>query len=249
MEFIPAQIWSIGLVFARIGAFLMLAPGIGDTSIPARVRLLLALFIAFSIAPLVAANLPPIPPDNAKLAQMIGIEVLIGLAIGFSTRVIYSALATAGAIVGLQTGLAFATMLDPSQGAQDSVFASFLALIGAVIVLQTNVHHFFILGALNSYQDFIPNGTFPTNIGAKWMIMSFSKAFQIAIQFCAPLLIFGIVYNVALGLINRAAPAIQVFFITQPIQVLFGIFLFMLSIGGGMMLWLEEITKAARSLN
>lgn len=249
MEFIPAQIWAIGLVFARIGAFLMLAPGIGDSSIPPRIRLLIALFIAAAIAPLVMAKLPLLPNDNAGLFRFIGVEVMIGLAIGFATRVMYGALATAGTIVGLQTGLAFAMTLDPSQGTQDSTFSTFLALVGVVILLQSNIHHLFIMGALNSYNNFAANGTFPAGIGADWLISAFSKSFLIAFQFCAPLIVFGIIYNVALGLINRAAPAIQVFFITQPIQIFFGMFIFMLSIGGGMMLWLNEIAKAAKSLN
>jgi flagellar biosynthesis protein FliR len=249
MEILPNQVWAIGLVFARIGAFLMLAPGIGDTSVPARFRLGIALFVAASIAPLVASKLPAIPADNATLFRLIGVEIMIGLAIGFSTRAIYAALATAGAIVGLQTGLAFAMTMDPAQGTQDSVFASFLAMIGVVVLLESNVHHFFILGALNSYNQFAPNGIFPSGISADWLIESFSQSFQIAFQFTAPLIVFGIIYNVALGLINRAAPAIQVFFITQPIQILFGIFIFMLSVGAGISFWLDAITKAAKSLN
>lgn len=248
MEFIPAQIWAIGLVFARIGAFLMLAPGIGDGSVPPRFRLALALFIAAIIAPLVSAKLPPLPVDNAGMFAMIFVEVLIGLAIGFSTRILYSALATAGTIIGFQTGLAFAMTIDPAQSNQDSIFSSFLGIVGVVVLLESNVHHWFILGALNSYNNFAPNGHFPSNIGAQWIIESFSQSFQIAFQMAAPLIVFSIIYNVALGLINRAAPSIQVFFITQPAQVLFGIFIFMLSIGGGIMLWLNAMMRAAQSL-
>ena len=94
-----------------------------------------------------------------------------------------------------------------------------------------------------------PNGHFNFGANAEWAIKSFSDAFGIAVRITAPMLLFGIVYNVVLGVINRAAPAIQVFFIAQPIQVFLGIFLFLITLGAGMMTWVNFMADAARQLN
>jgi|APTNR8051073442_1049403.scaffolds.fasta_scaffold03069_3 flagellar biosynthetic protein FliR len=253
MEFVPIQIWTMGLVFARLGAIFMLAPAIGDSSVPPRVRLLLALFVAAIITPLVAGKLPPLPDTNAGLFLGIGAEILIGLAIGTVLRTIFSALATAGAIAGMQTGLSFAMTMDPTQGSQGAIFGAFLAVIGTTLVMQTNLHHWFIVGTINSF-DFMSSNpqsalwAFKAGPSATWILASFSKAFLLAIQITAPLILYGVIFNVAIGIINRAAPAIQVFFIAQPIQVVIGLFLFMVTAGAGMLIWLEAMTKVAQDM-
>ena len=248
MEFVPNQLWAIGLVFARLGAMLMVAPGIGDVSVPPRVRLLLALLISGIITPLVASKLPSIPDGTAQLYLFIGIEILIGLAIGAILRIMFAALSSAGSIAGMQTGLSFAMTMDPTQGSQGAIFSSFLSVIGVTLLMQTNLHHWFIVGIIKSYSVF---GVGDLRMGSTmdWMLTSFTSSFNLAVQMMVPLVLYGIIYNIALGIINRAAPAIQVFFIAQPVQVFIGMFMFMLSLGAGMLVWLEAMTKAARALN
>ncbi|MFM1977032.1 MAG: hypothetical protein RL145_1878, partial [Pseudomonadota bacterium] len=161
----------------------------------------------------------------------------------------FSTLATAGAIAGMQTGLGMAMAFDPSQQQQGAVFGTFLALLGTALVFQSDVHHLFISGAAKSFENFLPGGPLPLGDMAQFSLRAFSQAFSLAIQITAPLLLFGIVINVALGIINRVAPAIQVFFIAQPVQVLLGIMLFAITAGAGMLVWLEAIATAGRSLN
>ena len=248
MEFVPNQLFAIGLVFARLGALLMVSPGIGDSSVPPRVRLILAVFISVAITPILANKLPVIPTEVSKLYLLIGLEVLIGLAIGGILRILFAALSSAGAIAGMQTGLSFAMTMDPTQGSQGAIFSSFLSMIGVVLLMQANLHHWFIVGAINSYNVY-PVGELKLNGTMDWMLTGFTSSFNLAVQIMIPLVIYGIIYNIALGIINRAAPAIQVFFIAQPVQVFVGMFLFMLSVGAGMMVWLDAMTKAAQTLN
>jgi flagellar biosynthesis protein FliR len=249
VEFVPQSIWAIGLVFARVGALMMLAPGIGDQFVPGRVRLTLALFLSMMIAPIVEARIPALPASTSEMAALIGIELIIGLALGLTTRILFSALATAGAIAGMQTGLAMAMTFDPTQSQQGAVFGTFLALLGTAVVFQTNTHHWFLTGAVASYGNFDVGDAAPLGQIAQWVLQAFSQAFSLAIQMTAPLLLYGIIMNVALGIVNRVAPQIQVFFIAQPVQVLFGIALFMITAGAGMMVWLEAIVRAGQALN
>ncbi len=248
MELVPAQLFATGLVFARIGALLMIAPGIGDTSVPPRVRLLLALFISVAITPILSSKLPAIPTETSQLYLLIIFEVLIGLAIGAILRILFAALSSAGSIVGIQTGLSFAMTMDPTQGSQGAIFSSFLSMIGIVLLMQANLHHWFIVGAINSYNVY-PIGDLRIGGTMDWMLTGFTSSFNLAVQITIPLLLYGIIYNIALGVVNRAAPAIQVFFIAQPVQVFIGLFIFMISVGASMMVWLDAMTKAAQSLN
>jgi flagellar biosynthesis protein FliR len=249
MELLPQSLWAIGMVFARVGALMMLAPGIGDSFVPARARLMVALFMAILLAPIVGPNIPALPAQSATMALMIMKEIVIGLSLGLGTRILFSALATAGAISGFQTGLSMATAFDPSQNQQGAVFGTLLALLGTALVFQTNTHHWFITGAVSSYSNFLPGAALPLDDIAQFTIRAFSQAFSLAIQMTAPLLLFGLVINFAMGIVNRIAPAIQVFFIGQPIQVLLGIMLFTVTAGAGMMVWLDAIAAAGKSLN
>lgn len=249
MELLPQTIWVIGFVFARIGALMMLAPGIGDSFVPARVRLMVSLFMAILIAPIVGTAVPPLPVQAGDMAAMLLKEIFIGLSLGLGTRMLFSALATAGAIAGFQTGLAMAMAFDPSQNQQGAVFGTLLALLGTTLVFQTDTHHWFITGAAKSYSNFLPGAPLPLGDMAQFTLRAFSQAFSLAVQITAPLLIFGIVFNMALGIVNRVAPAIQVFFIGQPIQVLLGLMVFTITVGSGMLVWLNAIVAAGKSLN
>ena len=103
-----AQVYIAGLVFARVGAMVMLAPGLGETAAPVRVRLGLALLLTLVIAPIAAPTLPPVPGDVSGLALAMVKETLLGLRIGAILRVFLGARATAGEIISIQTTLSFA---------------------------------------------------------------------------------------------------------------------------------------------
>jgi flagellar biosynthesis protein FliR len=100
-----------------------------------------------------------------------------------------------------------------------------------------------------TYGRFEPGGPLPVAAVADWLLRAFSQGFSLAIQMTAPLIVYGIVMNAALGIINRVAPVVQVFFIAQPLQVFLGLVLFLITAGGGMMVWLEAIIVAGRALN
>jgi flagellar biosynthesis protein FliR len=249
MELLPQTVWVIGCVFARVGALMMLAPGIGDSFVPARARLMVSLFLAILIAPIVSRSVPALPAESTEMALLLIKEIVIGLSLGLGTRILFSALATAGAIAGFQTGLSMATAFDPSQNSQGAVFGTLLSLLGTALIFETNTHHWFLTGAVSSYTNFVPGAPLPLGEIAQFTLKAFSQAFSLAIQMTAPLLIYGIVINIAMGIVNRIAPAIQVFFIGQPIQVLLGIMLFTVTAGAGMLVWLEAIAAAGKSLN
>src|SRR5690348_6112188 len=112
-QVLPANLFAAALIFARIGSALMLLPGFGEFYVLQRYRLLLGLFIAALLTPVLSPMLPPLPGRALDLAVMVGSEAMIGLFLGLVSRILLSALDTAGTIVSFQLGLSAAQVFNP----------------------------------------------------------------------------------------------------------------------------------------
>ncbi|MDQ7077344.1 MAG: flagellar biosynthetic protein FliR [Robiginitomaculum sp.] len=179
---LPASIFTIALVFSRVGAIMMLLPGIGEVGVPARVRLSLALIMALIVGAIVGRSMPPMPDQPFELAGLIIQEVLIGLYFGALSRLMMSALVVAGQVAAMQSGLAFAMSFDPTQGQQGAVMATFLNLVAVTLVFVSGLHHLFLTGVVGSYA-IIPAGSIP-NLGdvAQLGTQVVAQSFRVGIQ-------------------------------------------------------------------
>src|SRR3954468_4613738 len=130
ISFLPVLAATFMLVFARIGTMVMLLPGLGEVAVPARVRLTVALVLAAVLLPLhrnaYTVDLKTFGPVLAMLAQ----EVFVGAVLGFTVRLMISALQVAGFVIAQQLGLGFVTAVDPTQGQQNVIIANFLTMLG-----------------------------------------------------------------------------------------------------------------------
>jgi flagellar biosynthetic protein FliR len=241
--------FAAGLVFARLGSMLMLLPGFGEAPVPARLRLALALVLSVMVGSLILDQLPPVPEHAWSLAALIGGEVLVGLMFGAIGRLMMSALAVAGQMTGMQTGLAFAQTFDPSQGRQGAIFATFMNLLAVVLIFTTGLHHMFITGLVGSY-ELIPAGILPP-AGDPAMLATdtVAKSFRLGIQMAAPLIAFGLIFYLALGVLSRLMPQVQIFFVAMPSNVMVGMAIFAMSLGAMMGVWLQYIETYGASLN
>ncbi|PHR60875.1 MAG: flagellar biosynthetic protein FliR [Robiginitomaculum sp.] len=241
--------FGAGLVFARIGSMLMLFPGIGESSVPIRMRLALALILSVMIASLLSDRLPPVPEQPLALAGLIGGEVLVGLMFGAIARLMMSALAVAGQMSGMQTGLAFAQTFDPSQGRQGAIFATFLNLTAVVLIFTTGLHHMFISGLVGSY-ELIPIGVIPSaGDPATLATDTVARSFRLGIQMAAPLIAFGLIFYLALGVLSRLMPQVQIFFVAMPGNVLVGLMIFAMSFSAMLGVWLRYMEEYGALLN
>ena len=237
---LPAQVFGAGLVFARVGALAFLLPGVGEAAVPARIRLALALVLALVIYPVVRAKLPPVPDTLAALAGHVGLEVAIGLGLGALLRMFLGALGTAGEIVSLQTTLSFSQTTNPLQAQPTASVGAFLAILGVTLVFVTDLHQLFI-GALARSYDIFPAGRAVSvrDFGAL-AVRIFAETFALGLQLAAPVMVFALVFNVALGLVARIMPQFQVFFAAAPLTLLFGLSIFALSLGVLGLVWLDR---------
>lgn len=220
------------LVFARTGAMFMLMPPINQAGVPARVRLVLALAVAFALAPGLAHFYPAsVPTSPIGLAVAASEDITAGVLIGAMANIIMGALSVAGALISTQTGLAYAQLLNPTMGDQEPVLGNFLSLLGGVLIFSTNMHHLAIAAIQGSYTLIPPGGALPTGDMAELTVRLVSGSFALGVQLAAPFLVFGFAVNASVGLLARLMPQMQVFFIAMPVNILAGFFLIMLLIG------------------
>lgn len=240
-HYAPAQqVFAAGLLFARLGPILMLIPGFGETFVPVRIRLSLALLLAFVLFPVVGPAIPPLPGAVSGVALAVIKETAIGLLIGTILRMFMSSLAAAGEIVSIQTTLGFAQTANPTQAAPSSTLGTFLGLLGLVLIMSTNLHHMFLSAIVRSYTIFPFSRPIPVADANTLAIQTVSKSFALGLQLAGPVVAFSLIFNVAVGLVGRVMPQFQIFFVASPLMVLLGLSIFSLSLGLIGVVWIDH---------
>jgi flagellar biosynthesis protein FliR len=226
ISLLPALAATFVLVFARMGAMVMLLPGFGESNIPVRVKLGIALLLTLIILPLHRADYHVDITSVTSLMVLMVHEIVIGIVLGATARVTLSALAVAGSVIAQQLGLGFVTAIDPTQGQQGQLIGNFLTILGMTLLFATDTHHL-VLAALNeSYKIFSPGAFMPTGDVAALATRAFAEAFKIGLQLSAPFLVFGLVFNIGLGVLARLMPQMQVYFVGVPLSILAGFLIF-----------------------
>lgn len=238
------QIFTWLLVFARLGSAFMVLPAIGDAFVSARTRLLLALAVTVLVAPVLKDQLPAEPQQVLALAMLIIGEITIGIFLGSVGRLLIGALEVAGTVIATQSGLANAQMFNPAMATQGSLPGALLGWLGLLLIFITDMHHLLIMAVVDSYTLFVPGAPLPIDGMADMVGRLVSKSFLIGIQMAAPFLITGMLFGLALGLLNKLAPQIQVFFLFMSTQVALGLFLFAITLSAMMMFWLGHFESA-----
>lgn len=234
------QVFAAGLVFARLGAIILLIPGIGETFIPARIRLSFALALTLMLFPVLGGTAPALPGSVGGMAGEVIQEILIGLMIGGILRIFMMSLATAGEMVSLGTTLSFAQTANPGQAQPSTTLATFLGLMGLVLIMTTDLHHMFLAAIVRSYSIFPFGRDVPVADAAQLAIQTIGRSFALGLQLSAPVLVFSLIFNVAVGLVGRVMPQFQVFFVATPLIVLLGLAIFALSLGVIGLVWVER---------
>ena len=207
ISLLPALAAAFMLVFARVGAMVMLLPGLGESNIPVRIKLAIALLLTLIILPLHRADYHVNLEALSALLVMFIYEILIGIVLGATARVTLAALQVAGSVIAQQLGLGFVTSVDPTQGQQGVVIGNFLTLLGITMLFATDSHHLVIAALNDSYSIFSPGEVMPSGDVAALATRAFAAAFKIGMQLSAPFLVFGLVFNIGLGVLGAADAA------------------------------------------
>lgn len=223
--------WIAAFFFplARILAVVATAPPFSNAAVPMRVKLIFGLAISLALVP----ALPPMPaisPASGQGLMILAQQMVIGVSMGFAMRLVIAAIDYAGEVIGLQMGLGFATFFDPDNSAQTPVISEFLSLLGLLVLLSINGHLMIIATLAQSFNalpvggPFLASGTW-SNFGHAASII-FASGLMLALPVVCALMIT----NVALGVLTRAAPQLNLFAIGFPLTLIGGFVILILSL-------------------
>lgn len=203
------------IVFLRVGAAMALLPAFGERSIPQRVRLGLALAFTAIVAPSVADQIDPLTKDQTSLTIMLATETLAGLTIGIGLRLFIHALQMAGSIAAQSTSLS--QVFGGSAGADPQPAIGHLLVYGGLaLAVMLGLHVRIAEVMILSYQMLIPGQFLDASTLNLWGVSHVARMFSLAFTLAAPFVIASLIYNVALGVINRAMPQLMVAFVGAP---------------------------------
>lgn len=241
--FLATQVLAFILTFVRMGTAIMIMPGLGDSFVPERVRLLIALGISFVMFPLTLSYMPAQVPGTFMLLSLIVMEFIVGLFFGTIARVFMTALDTAGMVISTQSGLGNAQVFNPSMATQGSLVGAFLSVTGVLVLFATDLHHLLIAGLIESYELF-PVGVIPDQGSmAEMLARTVSSSFAIGVKIGAPFLVLTMLIYVGMGVLSRLMPQIQVFLLALPLQILLSILTLMLVLSAIFMYWATQFEE------
>jgi flagellar biosynthesis protein FliR len=248
VSFLPMYAAAFLLTFARIGTMVMLLPGLGELTVSPRVRLTIALVLTAVIMPLHRIDYQVDLRSFGPVVIVLIEEILVGAVLGLTARLTIAALQVAGTVAANQMGLGFVTAVDPTQGQQGMLVGNFLAVLGVTLIFATDLHYLVIAALNDSYALFRPGELPVMGDVANVLTGSVASAFRIGVQLAAPFLVFGLLFNLGLGVLSRLMPQMQVFFVGMPLSILVGFLILMLVLGAMMMTFLGHVEGVLRTL-
>ena len=226
----------------RISIILFLMPFFGGQTLPAPVKAAICITLTLALwprLPLMGAQMPGHP---FALAVMFGAELLLGLVLGLVIRFVFAAIQTGGQLIGFQMGFAMVNVVDPDSGASEAVTAHFLYMVSLLTFLAINGHLYLLSGLMQSF-DLLPPGTILISPRLVSQVFTLSgQIFVLAIQIGAPVIAAILLVDLALALISRASPQMNVLIIGFPIKISIG-FLFLSIIFEIISIYMEEFVS------
>ena len=215
--------WVVAFFFplVRILALLVSAPPFNNDGLSTQLRLLLGLAIAMAITPALP-TIPEMDPASGMGLLILTQQIIIGLAMGFALRLVFSAVDMAGTMISNQMGLGFATAYDPESASQTSVISEFLGMLALLIFMSINGHLMVIATLVQSF-TVLPIGSGSLENGT-WLNMANAGGiiFSSGVLLSLPVVVALLITNIALGVLGRVAPQLNLMAIGFPITIILG---------------------------
>jgi flagellar biosynthetic protein FliR len=219
----PAEIGGFASVFFRVLGIMVFAPFYNSSTIPAQVKLLAALVLAWTLFPLVPQPVAAAGAGLPALLVSVSGEFLVGMVLGLAASFLFAGLQLAGQIVGFQLGFSIVNVIDPQTEVQTSVMSILYNFIGLIFFLMIDGHHWFFVAVSRSF-NFLPAGGVHLH-GAlvEQIVRMSSQVFVAGLQIAGPVLAATIIADVVMGIIGRAAPQINILIVGMPVKTLVGL--------------------------
>jgi len=223
-----APVVRLALLLVRPGVLIAAAPPLGGMYVPAMVKIALSGMLALALVPVVPwpASLEP-----AGVSLVLAREAMIGLALAFTVRLVLAGAELAGQLTGFQIGFAYASVADPQTGARNGVIASLYSSLTILVFLAIDGHHLLLRALVRSYAA-LPPGIGGVDAGLASLVarmLGFIIVF--GVQLAVPIVLALLVVEVAMGLVSRAAPALNLMTLSFPLRVIAGMVVLVAAIG------------------
>jgi flagellar biosynthetic protein FliR len=211
------------LLVARVGGFWATAPVLGSQAIPGAVKAPAVAVLALAMVPVARGSAPQLPTDLVPYAGLVARELALGLTMGFLARLVLVAVEVGGQLIDVQLGFSVVSVLDPAMGEALPLWGGFLLMAALLVFLLVGGDHLLIGALAASYRALPVGAPLPLAAASGAAFAALGWACAAALALAAPLLGVGLIVNLALGLLGRAAPQLNVFATALPVQVLVGI--------------------------
>ncbi len=206
------------LVFVRTAGIFTMTPIFGANQVPPQVRIAVAVGMALIFVPLCPVD-AVLAGDVLPMALLIAKEALVGLVIGFVVTLVFAVFQIAGDFIDAQAGFSFATMVDPASGTSTSVAARFHQILVGLLFFATNAHHVVITGLADSFR-LVPIGETALNpLVANGALDIFATLFTVALRIASPVVAAVFLADVALAIVSRAVPQMNVIMAGMPLKL------------------------------
>ena len=230
-DLLSLEVYRAFLVFARVAAAVSLLPGFGELAVPPRVRLCIAIPVALALTPTVPGLPDRLPPDAAMMLEQIFAETVAGAFLGLGAKLFLASLQVAGNIAAQAMGLANPFGTDAAGFESGSILSGTLVISGLALLFALDLHYLMIDALVRSYGSW-PAAQLPDpGMVAGRYAQLVGGTFRLGVQMAAPFLIFGMIANIALALVNRVMPSMPVYFVATPAMVGGGMLVFMVTAG------------------
>lgn len=217
MAWVSPILWP----FLRVLAVFSVAPLFSMRVIPMRAKIGLAFFVALC-AQGVLVNQPVISLTGREALGAVAQQVAVGLAIGFAVRLVFASVELAGEVIGLQMGLNFASFFDPSSNARISAVARFFGNMSMLLFVVINGHLMVLMAVVKSFERFPADGNFLQSLAQMRLYELGSSLFSSALWIALPMMALLLFVNLALGIISRVAPQMNIFAVGFPVTLTVG---------------------------
>jgi flagellar biosynthesis protein FliR len=224
------QFQAFVIVLTRVAAVLFMMPLLGTRYVPTLVKIGLALVISLILLPLVKVEVSTALFEPVGFAWYLIAELMLGLILGLTMKLIFAGIQLAGEFMGYQMGLAMASLFDPQSGVNNTVTAEFIYLTALLFFLALNGHHWFFKALVESFREVEP-GVLQIRAGLYEFLLQLSgKMFVIAIKLVAPVMAIVLFVHMALGLTAKMVPQINLLMASFPLTIGLGLVFLALSI-------------------
>ena len=245
---LPAWSFAFMLVLARFGAAMALLPGLGEMTVPAIVRVGLALGLTLLLLPGLFPLMPPMPDAGVPAAGMVAAEVITGLWLGWLARLMCLALPIAAQFIAYLLGISSVLQPDPQLGPQSTALAALFGIAAPAVIMASGLYVLPLTALAGSYRLIPPGTLLPAADSTAMAVASVQQAFALSLRLASPLVVAAIIWHVAVGLIARLVPRLQIYFVSMPGQIVGGLALLASLFGVILSAWQDAVRDGLAAL-